>query len=264
MKIVKYFVLLSTFICLATAMEKPVGNEDQIQTIIKKYNLSPNRCRIAINREIVFKGYERNLEIACLIAGLKDIYWAQGGAKELATMDPIFKELLEPLNIQYIILDNGDLIMYTPQGERSALLFAKNRAIKNDLSAYLTGKLLGYKEDDIKYHELYLSFIRWYGDLLNEPIAPRLNVGDFPNWPDKDKEFFKEFETKVWPQTPRHQQFQEEKKRAIDWINQNNVFSNDDLKKQIAPLVKELSASKISKTESKSSIDWPSLWKRGR
>lgn len=285
------FAIIFTIVSMPIiAMEKPLPKQmhpqniqEKVQAIVQKYNLNPNRCRIAINREVVITGYEPNLEIACLVAGFKDVY-LMSNEDELQSMDPHLKALLTPLHIDHIKLDKEHAIIYTPRGQRNALLLAEielkkliniystektaqgyriiaveQMAKDTESSTYLIGLLLGYKEEDIEFFHIFGSFSQWYSKLLNEPITERLDSGTYPNWPQKDKDAFTQFEKNVWPSTPDYKDFQEDKKAAVEWIQKHKHFSNDELKKQIDESQRQLNI--LMNPKKTREFEWIRWWK---
>lgn len=115
----------------------------------KNYSFIPSAqtCGAAVTPEgTIPRGFEE--EIKCMLAGHKDVYF---GNIANVIHDRIPEQYAKQ-EIQLIILPEGNFVLYTKKGEQNAHLFAKQD--EDELlrkNHYLTGHLLGYSEEDIKY-----------------------------------------------------------------------------------------------------------------
>lgn len=127
---------------------------------------SVKTCGAAINRDEVKieDSFERGIQ--CMLAGHKDVYYGNVAG---IIYDRI-PEQYAKREIQLITLPDGNFVLYTKKGERNAHLFAKQD--QDELSRknhYLTGHLLGYSEEDIKYFYERNKFANYEQD-KNEAI----------------------------------------------------------------------------------------------
>lgn len=260
------FIALALIATNISTMEQPEVLPTLMQdTFFKKYNITPRECRVAINREfdIPFNPEMRGAEIACLVAGLKDVYLV-GSIEDvnILAQDPLVRELFNQQYINHISLyapsawGPGNIIaeeiLYTPKGERSALLLAKkmlifeleqfeNKPISG--AGYLTGELLGYKPEDQEFFDRLLGF---HGYLVREKNIPITEVqeqfpfGTFQKWPEKNKAEFVAYETQVWPESEEYKRFESDKKKAFDWLEENRQFTNEQLRQQVNDLLETL------------------------
>ena len=262
---IRYILGFLLFIGASSIAMQPAPKE-QIEAIIKKYNISPKTCHIAANKEVSSEGYIPNLEIACLVAGLKDVYYMYS-PDEINTMDPDIKAILPHLDINYITYSVPSYFggkkevgfMYTPKGKRNALLFAKYdlektlNAFKHDYlenNIYLIGSLLNYSEEDKEFFAMLNDFFDRYNTFLYADTRESTHTSDdlrrempptsFPDWKEEDKNQFAFFEKRIWPISNARWSFAKDQKAAFKWIRKNHQFTDDQLLQQIEALKKEL------------------------
>jgi hypothetical protein len=225
----------------------------ELEKIKKKYNIiNENSCRVAINT-VLPSNESENLEIACFILGQKNILYTGRGNQDTdfnfsfekflhnsdpnLAIDPDLVSILEKRkDIRFFIVKVpgfedkifNQIYMYTPEQEFNALKLAIDDLSLKGLwyNHYLTGTLLGYKEDDKAFFYALEGFIEYAGLApiyseegefigLGEKGLNRIN---FSNWPQQRKEEFNKWEKEQWPKTPAYAKFQEDVKKAHAWL----------------------------------------------
>lgn len=260
------FIAFALFAANVSTMEQSGSLPELVQsTLFQRYNIKPRDCRVAINREfdIPFSSWMKGAQIACLVAGLKDVYLADSLEDvNILAQDPLVRELFNQQYISHIYLyapsawRTGNIIaeeiLYTPKGERNGLLLAKkmltfelekfeNKPFSG--SAYLTGELLGYKPEDQEFFEKLQAF---QGYLLQEKNIPITEIDkqfpfrSFQEWPEKSKTEFLVYETQIWPESQEYKRFEVEKRKASNWLQENSSFTTEQLRQQVNDLLEAL------------------------
>jgi hypothetical protein len=202
------------------------------------YNPSRTTCgaAVSLSKRSPLAGTTR-LEMACLLHGSRHVVWGtlKGVQAELSNEYVDFVRLASAENIKEI-----DGVSYRPEGERNALLFAKQNLLNEQSDSpsndYLQGYLLGYDEKDIEFF-----YQRWdfFGYLqTNKKIAEDfLRPFSYEEFSPELKKEFEIYKTKVWPPTSeRHSKYENDKKDAFRWVEENKQYSNEQLYEQIEKL----------------------------
>lgn len=239
------------------AMDRPVNIQDKIDAIKKHYQLSPQKCRSAINKDGVLEN-EPNLMLACLLSGYKYVYLTSIDDFH-NSMIPGLKVLLPELGIKQFTL-NDEMILYSRLGERFGLLLAKlelQNALKaaqfpvqkrqkglfhvipqehlpREYTSYLIGTLLGYSEPDIKYFYAVSEFIN------KNNLWSSLKMAEFPLWPAADQQAFNNFENNIWPRSHDYQKYLKDKNAAEQWINIHNDKTTEQLAQEVQQMQTQL------------------------
>lgn len=206
------------------------------ETLIKDYNPTEENCgaAISLSKRSSFSGTAR-LDMVCLIQGSRTVVWRtlQNVKSELINEYSTFAQLAEAENIQEL-----DGLSYLPEGKRNALLFAKQELLyeQGDFSAndFLQGYLLGYDKKDIEFFYQRLEFQQQRKNDKDNSFVPS-SYTEFSQELKKEFENFKKFE---WPISKNHNRYELDKKKAIDWLEENKAFSIDQLYQQIQELKK--------------------------
>lgn len=207
------------------------------ETLIKDYNPTEENCgaAISLSKRSSFSGTAR-LDMVCLIQGSRTVVWRtlQNVKSELINEYSAFAQLAEAENIQEL-----DGLSYLPEGKRNALLFVKQELLfeQGDFSAndFLQGYLLGYDKEDIEFFYQRLEFRQQQKkNNENNSFVPS-SYAEFSHELKKEFENFKKYE---WPMSKNHSKYELDKKKAIDWFEENKAFSNDQLYQQIQELKK--------------------------
>ena len=227
---------------LNAAQEKDIIQEE-VNALLEYYNPTPERCRAALNRDISFPELpEVEFIFSCLLSGKRKIIMIS--FDELLE-PPLTPEILQGIAQKYNIKEIKDIyyyagILYTPEGERNALLMAKyfvnfeTAHTKDNLNEALQGTLLGYQSEDIKFYYLLDSYIKGPG------ISKKLKRVEYHNWRKEDKLKLDEYEKSVWPNSEGYKIYQIDLQKTQDYLKENEKFSNEELMDQINQLKKSL------------------------
>jgi hypothetical protein len=234
--------ILSLFIIVGKKTNTPILYDEQMlksskETLIKDYNPSGQSCGAAISlaKRESFSGTAR-LDMVCLIQGSRTVIWRtlQEVKSELINEYNLFEQLAKQQDIQEL---NG--VSYRPEGKRNALLFIKQALLyeRNGFSAndFLQGYLLGYDKKDIEFFYQRWEFHQQLKKKNEENVLIPSSYTEFG--PELTKEF-ENFKKNVWPLSKSNNRYELDQKEAIDWLEQNEAFSNDQLYQQIQELKK--------------------------
>lgn len=207
------------------------------ETLIKDYNPTGEKCgaAISLSKRGSFSGTAR-LNITCLIEGTRKIAWntLKDVKDELIDEYNTFAQLIKSEQIQEL-----DGLSYRPEGKRNTLLFIKQKWIyeHDDFSAndFLQGYLLGYDENDIEFFYQRFEFREQQKEKNDTSVFVPTSYAEFSPELQKEFEIFKKYK---WPTSKNYNRYEIDKKNAIDWINENKVFSDDQLYQQIQSLKK--------------------------
>lgn len=145
-------------------------------------------------------------------------------------------------------------LFFTDATEHHALLFLKYMLEHNlrnfttkpqqpeVVSLYLYGTLIGTSDDEIEKAYQLEDFIFRNADFLSKQVKDvwaDLPLHKQNKWPVTVKRMFEVYKTDVWPKI-KVEKYEIQKKAAHEWLNQNGTISNQDLKKQIHDLLKQL------------------------
>jgi len=137
---------------------------------------------------------------ACVVAGYRPVYASENvtnlSEKDFAesdVMDPKIRELIShpdsPVGYFFFVDKDGitRYLLYTKanDGERKAVLFALASMQKNVRSWYLTGTLLGYPPDAVRFFYQMSSFL--------ETLPEQPTTHNYENWSLDLKKQFEEF-----------------------------------------------------------------------
>lgn len=209
------------------------------QMLIKTYDVSQHSCGAAVSL------HERNnlagtdvLDMACLIAGNRDIIWV--------TMEMVKADLYN----QYLMFNavaraegirEFEGVSFRPSGERNALLLIKawltiqnmrkqaRSEAKQIGASYLLGLLLGYDTADIEFFYQRIAFM---GQMPNDDIPPFT----YPEFSDELKQQFAQFLKGEWMSSGAQEKFEQNKAQAEAWIKEQSQYSIEQLYEQIKEL----------------------------
>lgn len=235
---------------------------ENLNLIYQKYNPTKERCRASVNPEIYIQDND-NLEIACMIAGFKNLYFTRW-PEIINELDPLLKQLINKLNfktIQYFqyylskpVKENKKTVMmpaffkeqmaliYTTKGKKNALLFYKKDLELNikefqepgswpeTINPYLIGLLLEYDLADIEFFYIVDGFA------LYKEKEPEITEKHFTQWSEKNKKEFIEFKENIWPNSKPFKIYQDDKVQANKWLEQNSKLNIEQLEDQIVHL----------------------------
>jgi len=207
------------------------------EILIKDYNPTGEKCgaAISLSKRGSFAGTAR-LDMVCLIQGSRSVIWQtlQNVKSELINEYKVFEQLAEAENIQEL-----DGLLYRPEGKRNALLFVKQGLLydQGDFSAndFLQGYLLGYDKIDIEFFYQRFGF-RQQQKKKNE--SDSLVPSSYTDFSPELKNEFENFKKYEWPLSKNHNRYELDKKKAIDWLEENKELSDDQLYQQIQELKK--------------------------
>lgn len=139
--------------------------------------------------------------------------------------------------------------MYTPKGERNALLLAKffletaNQSVK--FNTYIVGYLLNYKAEDILFFHRLPVFLLWFEDIHgNDALLTKdqqeMNGSNYNNWRDLAKSEFLRYEKDIWPFSEKKSVFDKQVKESHAWLEKNKDKSTEELRLDITFLMKSL------------------------
>ena len=217
------------------------------QALLTRYKPTEARCGAALMREGQPELIDSDaLEFTCLLTGHKQVMWVTVSSLE-RSIGPIWKALIRQENIKLIEPmpeANNPIILFTQQGERNALLFAKflletKRARGLEENPYLRGTLLGYKELDIEFYYKVTTFALRKSKTLQEKLLPAY----FYEWSEQAKKSFKLYETTEWlAERTGKKRFDKDKRSAQTWIDNNARFTVSELYKHIEILKEQVRA----------------------
>lgn len=190
---------------------------------------------VSVQKQSSFSGTPA-ADMACLLAGKRTVIWEtlQNVNIDLENQYEMFEMLAKSEGIREI-----HCVSFSQEGERNALLLTKaeltrdvDDEINSGINPYLFGLLLGY---DLKDIEFYFQRSRFMAE----------NEGDVPfSYAAFSKELKNQFDSFVqldWLQSGGIADFEKDKIDALQWIKDQEVYSIDDLYKQIDELKKESS-----------------------
>ncbi len=230
-------------------------NKKTIEDIIKLYNPTQDRCRPTVNPDLDNTQDRDNLEIACMIAGYKNIYFTrwpeetiQNANSELKpfiknfdTIDYTQYHLSKPEEISGQIvmvrtwLEEQRALMYTPAGKKNAFLFYLHELEINiqefespgswaeSNNPYLIGILLEYTIQDIEFYYLAAAFKEFKGKSNPEFNKP------FAKWDKSLQAECFEYKKTLWPQSENFQILQQDKTLSDNWLAEHNNISVQNL-----------------------------------
>jgi hypothetical protein len=203
------------------------------QLLLETYDATKKSCGAAVSM------HERNnlagtsvLDMACLIAGNRDLIWV--------TMDRVKTDLYaQYVMFQAVAQAEGirefEGVSFRPSGERNALLFVKawlatQKEIKqHGANSYLLGLLLGYDTDDIAFFYQRSSFLDHAAPTAIPPFT-------YPEFSAELKQQFKHYLEHEWINSGDRDAFQEDKRYALEWIEDQSHYSIGELYKHIEEL----------------------------
>ena len=115
---------------------------------------------------------------------------------------------------------------------KQKLLYEQSDFSAND---FLQGDLLGYDKKDIEFFYQRWEFRQQQKEKNEKDLAIPTSYPEFSPELKKQFENFKKYE---WPQSKRFSSYELDKKKAVDWIEENREFSDDQLYQQIQELKK--------------------------
>lgn len=217
--------------------------------IINRYNLYPENCGPAVSLSVrnVHAGSDE-FDMACLITGNRKIVYTTLQSIKDNTYEKLqsLKKNLDTLfiNFDYFIKKENikelEEVSYRPEGERDAFLFVKQwllsgkRCISND---YLCGFLLGYGKDDIEFFYQRIAFDIYLhkNKLVEDDFMPPFT---YPEFSPQLRKQFEQFKKTAWLQSQDYEQYNQDKKNALEWVEENKKFTNEQLYQQINELKK--------------------------
>lgn len=180
-------------------------------------------------------------DMACLIAGKRTVIW-----ETMKSVEGSLQNHIEAFNVAVNIEDirQVERVSFRPEGERNALLLVKaskiaDKARPDDISEMsegigpiLYGILLGYDEADIAF--FYQRFPFWdefyKDDEEKMKESPPFSFADFP---DQLRREFQVYLKGEWITSGRKERFERKREAALQWIKEQDIYSIDDLYKQI-------------------------------
>lgn len=212
--------------------------DDQVlkEGLVKNYNPDDQNCgaAVSLSKRSNFSGTAR-LDMVCLIQGSRTIAWRtlQEVKNELIDEYNTFEQLEKAENIQEL-----DGVSYRPEGKRNALLFVKRQLLTEDKDSpnkFLQGLLLGYDQKDIEFFYQRGEFRQQLKEKNeNDSFVPTSYTEFSPELKNK----FENFKKSEWPLSQNHSRYELDKTKAIEWLEENKVFSDDQLYQQIQELKK--------------------------
>ena len=209
--------------------------EQQEKLLLQQYALNEESCGAAITRKIFFNRLKSKiapaaspiLEHLCLCQGYKAIRLTDPQDLILTSFG-LKKDMQEFLKRKYNIQEintNQDKILYVNQKNyRNALLLAltqRDFAIDND---YLTGLLLNYNDDDIRFYLMRKKFTKDHDEIFSK--NPDLY---YSSWPQDLQQKFALYE-----QDPSNQSiYLTAKEKAFAWLAQYEKMSNNELQQKL-------------------------------
>lgn len=242
-------------------------NKKIIRHIKDKYYIDRTACRPTVNEKLDNSVNRVNIEIACLITQIKDIYFTSK-TQILNKLDPTLKSYLEKLKrinyFQYFLSKpvkanhgivmipcykrEGRTIIYNNRGTRQAfLLFLRDTKLNlNEFlnpgswaesdNHYLTGMLLSYPKGDILFFYKVAGYKEY---LLNNDKLSNFNITEkkaFASWPTSIKSNFYTFLKTLWLKSTIYKMYKRDRKEADEWLKNYEHYSL----KRIKTTIKEL------------------------
>jgi hypothetical protein len=261
-KISSFLLLLTTL--YSSGMQRPADVQSKIDAIKLKYQLPMNKVSACLIQN------EPNAGLACFVAGYQTFYITP--TAQVASFDNDLKELFSHLNVKQITIEN-DSILYTPQGQRNALLFAKlklNDSLARLYAAnapvlqnnrYLIRSLLGYNNQDITNSYITESFNNWYTTNFKEKPLDAL----------KKQQTFNDYEKNMWKTTNDYTAYLQDQLNANEWLQEQNNRNTERLEQEITSLKDQLHKKTsrierlktwlgVNKSESAKELNWTKWW----
>lgn len=182
-----------------------------------------------------------NYQIACVLAGYKQIYLGSSLQLEVAIMDPLIQKIVLPLSSErfsYMFVPDPLIFSKNNQQERMLVYDKLNPLPAFRFKKYcwqevgrkkcsveqgkhvLMGMLLGYSNQDIEYFYKRIGFFRHYPDYKRILLERDIYLY-YDSWPTDIKRDFDIFESE-WHGAIDYQRYEQDKKEALQWLSENN------------------------------------------